>query len=428
MDEVLVAERDDALRGAIQSTLEASGWRVVARPTISTLDDALARRVRAAVVELADPEALATVERWTGRDAEVAIVGLLPDRDLERAVRAIKHGVREVLAKPFGAEALDEVLATVRAQGAASRGTCPILTVDPEMLALLREAERVAASEATVHIRGENGTGKDRLARWIHACSRRRDEAMVVVNCTALPQNLAESELFGHERGAFTGAVESRTGQIRSADRGTLVLDQIEELDPKIQPVLLRVLQEREVTPVGGGAARPVDVRVVSTSQRSLREEVARGRFREDLLYRLDVIALALPPLRDRPADIPLLAEHFLSRFAQRAGVDPPRLGAAARHALQRYAFPGNVRELENLMRRAVVWMPGEEIDVERLVKGRIQSADRSLETLNLRELERRAVARALCEFQGVRVRAAEALGISERTLRNKIRIYGLGR
>jgi two-component system response regulator FlrC len=298
------------------------------------------------------------------------------------------------------------------------------------MRRVLERAAAAAATEATVLITGESGTGKDLLARWIHRSSPRRSGPFVTVNCAALPEGLAESELFGHERGAFTGALDARPGQIALAGGGTLLLDEVNEAPPSLQPKLLRVLQEREVHPVGGLAPRAVDLRILATTQRELRAEVAAGRFREDLFYRLDVIVLRIPPLRERPADVPELARALLARLAAAHGAEPPRLGERALRELARQPLRGNVRELANLMRRAVVLAPGREVELERLLERRPPAAPPArglLEgTLNLRELERRAILRSLAESGGNRTEASRALGISVRTLRNKIRAYGL--
>jgi two-component system response regulator FlrC len=302
-----------------------------------------------------------------------------------------------------------------------------ILTTDAVLQRVLREASAAAATDTTVLIVGESGTGKDLLARHLHDHSARRLGPFVAVSCAALPESLAECELFGHERGAFTGAGEARTGQIAAAEGGTLLLDEVAAMEPWLQPKLLRVIQEREVLPVGGLRPRPVDLRIVATTQRELGPEVAAGRFREDLYYRLDVIVLRIPPLRERIGDLPLLAGAFLSRFAEAAGAEAPRLPAEALHRLAKHPFRGNVRELENLMRRAVFMFPGREIDAELLLRpASAAGASRAAHTLNLKELERQAITRSLQESEGNRTRAARVLGISVRTLRNKIRLYGL--
>lgn len=426
MRHALVVERDPVFRGALRRNLEAQGWSADCRPALSgELRDASVYRL--ALVGFESDAEVEALRRLRVAASPCAVVALVPRGRRALCLAAMKAGARDFLETPFDVETLESVLAAaVGTQEIAP--AFPVASRETAMRHLLGDAERASQSDATIQIIGESGTGKDHLAHFVHRVSPRRAGPFVVVNCTALPESLAESELFGHCRGAFTGAEHDREGQLRRASGGTLVLDHVGELDAAVQPKLLRALQEREVIPVGSDHAIPIDIRIVASAQRPLSHDVDAGRFREDLYYRLDVISLHLPPLRERPNDVAAIAEHYLERFAESAGVSAPRLGPAAREALKAHPFPGNIRELENLMRRAVLWMPGRELEFEALQRnGKSSDPPVSVSTtLNLRELERRAVERALVEFQGVRVRAAEALGISERTLRNKIRLYEL--
>ncbi len=380
------------------------------------------------LLDLPGLEALPSLDTIRRRAPAAPVIATSAHDSVELAVAAMKRGARDFLRKPFRIDDLEAALVAA-ARGGPDEVADLLPTRDPGMERLLAEARAAAASEVTVQIVGESGTGKERLARYVHAHSARRRGPLQVVSCAALPEALAESELFGQERGSFTGVAEARFGQVRAAQGGTLVLDDVAEASLQLQPKLLRVLQEREVHPVGAAAPTPVDVRVIATAQRDLAAEVALGRFREDLYYRLDVVVLRVPPLRERPQDVPYLAERLLARFAEAADAEPPRLGTAARAALSRHPFRGNVRELENLMRRAVVHFPGREVEPQRLLT--LRSAPRSPLPaadggLNLRALEQQAIRRGLAATGGNRTAAARALGISVRTLRNKIRLYGL--
>ncbi len=432
MHRLLIVEPDAGFREELARSLRRSGYRVEAVGGI----DAAAARVsgrgfEVAVADGSGPAGLQRLRRLRRLDPGLGVVAVLAAPSVEEVVEAMRAGARDVLRKPFSLRRLEEAVRTGLRAGRPAAPRVRIDTRDPGMQRLLEQAEAAAATEATVHITGESGTGKELLARFVHARSARSEGPLSVVNCAALPEELAESELFGHERGAFTGAVSSRLGQIAAADGGTLVLDEVAEAGPRLQPKLLRVLQEREVHPVGALSPVPVDLRVVVTTQRDLAREVAAGRFREDLFFRLDVIRLPVPPLRERPADIPLLAERFLERFAAQAGVDPPALDGEGLSRLARHPFRGNVRELENLMRRAVVLFPGARVEVERLLAPHARPPGAGWpagapETLNLKELEQMAIRRSLERCGGNRTLASRALGISVRTLRNKIRLYGL--
>ncbi len=306
-----------------------------------------------------------------------------------------------------------------------------VVTQDPLMERQLELAARVAARDATVLIQGESGTGKELVARYIHRRSGRSQEPYVAVNCAALPDTLAESELFGHERGAFTGAVKTRAGKFEQAGRGTLVLDEISEMPWPLQAKLLRVIQERRIDPLGGQAPVAVNCRLVAISNRDLKSAVQKGKFRLDLYHRLNVIPLTIPALRQRPGDIPLLADFFLTKYSRR--YERPRLTippATLAH-LKAYNWPGNVRELENALERAVLIAPEDQLTVEDLIlddplKGLSDpTAVRVGQTV--REMERELIMKTLQTVSENRTRAAEMLGISIRTLRNKLNEYKAG-
>ena len=314
-----------------------------------------------------------------------------------------------------------------------------IIHKDRHMADVLRLAEQVAPSDASILVTGASGTGKELVARYIHAKSLRKGNRFVAVNCAAIPENLLESELFGHEKGAFTGAVARRLGKFEEANHGTLLLDEISEMAPNLQAKLLRAVQEREIDRVGGSKPVPLDVRIIATSNRDMESEVANGNFREDLYFRLNVVNLKIPPLSGRPQDIPVLAEHFINKYSEANGLEVLPLAADAGKMLAGYAWPGNVRELENAMHRAVLLATGKEIGVDAIMlsgpetigDGAASAADDAdgstagLVGRTVAEVERELIIDTLQHCLGNRTHAANILGISIRTLRNKLKQYG---
>jgi DNA-binding NtrC family response regulator len=361
----------------------------------------------------------------------VVACGVNPDPDA--AVAAIRAGAREFLPLPPDAELIAAIL------DAVSGDERTVVVRDPIMQATLKRAEQVAGADASVLITGESGTGKEVLARHIHRRSRRAEAAFVALNCAAIPENLLESELFGHEKGAFSGAVARRVGKFEAADGGTLLLDEIGEMDIRLQAKLLRALQEREIDRIGGNAPVRVDVRILATTNRDLLAEVAAGRFREDLYFRLNVISLHVPPLRQRPGDIQALAEHFARRFAEVNGLPNRPLTEAARRRLGSHGWRGNVRELENVLHRAVLLAQGDCIDADAIevAPGSAPPATPAstaptatapgvagLVGRRMEEVERDLILETLGHTLGNRTHAATILGISIRALRNKLRDY----
>ena len=367
----------------------------------------------------------------------VPVVACGVGADPQRAGDAIRAGAKEFIPLPPDAELIAAVLAAV------SDDNRPLVTRDPSMQAVLTMADQVAKSDASILITGESGVGKEVMARYLHQNSRRASRPFISVNCAAIPENLLESELFGHEKGAFTGAVARRIGKFEEADGGTLLLDEISEMDGRLQAKLLRALQEREIDRVGGSRPVKVDIRILATSNRDLAKAVKEGAFREDLLYRLNVVNLCLPPLRDRPADVTALAEHFVKKYATANGVPARPLSAAALQRLLSHRWPGNVRELENAMHRAVLLSTGPEIEefAIRLPDGQPMSAAPDAQTARaasvaaeaasrtfvgqtVAEVEQQLIIDTLSHCFGNRTHAANILGISIRTLRNKLKEY----
>ena len=356
----------------------------------------------------------------------VPVVACGTGDDPDAAVRAIQAGAREFLPLPPDPELIAAILE------AASGESHALIVRDPAMEAAVRRAEQVARADASVLISGESGTGKEVLARHIHRKSRRSGGPFIALNCAAIPENLLESELFGHEKGAFSGAVARRLGKFEAANRGTLLLDEISEMDIRLQAKLLRALQEREIDRIGGSAPVKIDVRILATTNRDLMAEVRRGTFREDLYFRLNVVNLPIPALRERPGDIPALADHFCRKYADVNGLPYRTLSRTAIVRLTGHVWRGNVREMENVIHRAVLLATGPEItatDIE--LDGQRSQADpaspggiASLVGRRMDDVERDLIIETLGHTLGNRTHAAIILGISIRALRNKLRDY----
>ena len=380
-------------------------------------------------------------------DPEVPVILMTAQATLQTAMQAVNAGAFYYIPKPFRN---DELIAILKRAAEHRQLRVENTTLKKEIrrrerrtagapigthrrwLEVLSLAEAVAHTESTVLITGESGTGKEVVARYIHELSPRSEAAFQSINCGALPEGLLESELFGHVKGSFTGAVRDKDGLFTSAAGGTFFLDEIGETTPATQVKLLRVLQHREVIPVGATEAIPIDTRILAATNRDLEEEIKRGTFRRDLFYRLNVIAMHLPPLRDRREDIPLLAESFLQRSGAQRGEPAKRLAAETAAALIEYAWPGNVRELENALERAVILTPGNTIDIpalpERVTERRSEPlvAERTATNPTLETIERAYILWVLSSEQGNKTRAAEVLGIDPSTLHRKLARYGV--
>jgi two-component system NtrC family response regulator len=374
---------------------------------------------------------------------EAAVIIMTAYGTIETAVSAIKAGAADYLTKPVN---LDELLHRIHQVQERQRLLTEnrelrdalvgrhrvegIIGESGQMQEVLSLVRRVAPSDATVLIRGESGTGKELIAKAIHYASPRASGLLVKVNCAALPETLIESELFGHEKGAFTGAVSARKGRFELADGGSLFLDEIGDLPAPVQVKLLRVLQERELERVGSSRPITVNVRLLAATHRNLEVLVREGRFRDDLYYRINVVTVALPPLRERREDLPLFIDHFLRTFAAKNGKTIRGLSREARETLLRYDYPGNVRELENLIERAVVLTRDEVIGLADLPLTLAEPAPEPEADVGLiaavEGLERRMIREALAQANGTQTRAADLLGISERVLRYKLKKYGL--
>jgi DNA-binding NtrC family response regulator len=438
---VLVVDDDPGVRYTLREILESDGIAVEeAADGAAALAAHEARPVPLVVTDLRMPgmDGMELLRRLSALPRAPRVVVLTAHGSERQAVEAMKAGAYDYFRKPFEK---DELLAVVRRaveavrladenerlQGELALARTMVFASEPmRRLAVL--VARVAPRDVTVLVSGESGTGKERVAEAIVRASARAGRPFVRFNCAALAPELAEAELFGHARGAFTGATRARPGLFGEADGGTILLDEVGELAANAQAKLLRVLQEGEVRPVGEERARTVDVRVLASTHRDLAEEVRAGRFREDLFYRLDVVHLRIPPLRERPEDVPALVRHFLARFAERFGVPAVHAADAVVQRLAGQAWPGNVRELEHVVERLVALSPPEGLDLS-LLAGAATGPER--EVLPLRErvqaYERGLVVEALREARGNRSEAARRLGVSRVTLHDKLRRYGLG-
>ena len=443
---ILVVDDEPAQRELVAGFLRKQGFDVV---EAAGGGEAVARFKRESFdlvltdQRMPDLSGLEVLEAVRSASPETAVVIMTAYGTIETAVSAIRAGAADYLTKPLN---LDELLHRVHRvrerhhlvrenrelrEALTERHRVEGIVGDSgQMQEVLSLVRRVAPSDATVLIRGESGTGKELIARALHYASPRAAGPLVKVNCAALAESLLEAELFGHEKGAFTGAIASRKGRFELADGGSIFLDEIGDVPPHLQVKLLRVLQEREFERVGSSRPVKVDVRLLAATHRNLEALVRDGRFRDDLYYRINVVTIMLPPLRERREDLPPLIEHFLRTFAEKNGKTVRGITREAREALLRYDYPGNIRELENLMERAVVLTRDDVIGMEDLPLTLEASPPESGEGAGLiaavEGLERRMIREALAKAEGTQTRAAELLGISERVLRYKLRKYGL--
>jgi DNA-binding NtrC family response regulator len=445
---ILVVDDEAAQRDILGGFLRKQGFDV---QTVASAPEALARLREEPVdlvltdVKMPGMSGLDLLREARALNPELPVVVLTAYGNVTDAVAAMRDGAVDYLTKPVDIDAVlhrvrkvlegQRLVAENRALREAVRGRYRvegIIAESGKMQEVLSVVHRVAASTATVLIRGESGTGKELLAQAIHYQSPRSGKPLVKVNCAALPETLLESELFGHVRGAFTGAVADRPGRFEAADGGTIFLDEIGEISPAVQAKLLRVLQEREFERVGASRTVKVDVRVIAATNRDLEAAVREQRFREDLYYRLNVVSILVPSLRERREDVLPLLEHFLRKYATTNGKTIRGLTREAREALLKYEYPGNIRELQNLVERAVVLTRSEVLDLEDLPVALQEAAPASPSATpgslpaELETLERRLIEDALTRADGVQTRAAELLGIGERALRYKLKRLGL--
>jgi DNA-binding NtrC family response regulator len=448
---VYIVDDDASVRDAVGRLVRSGGWQV---ETFASAQQFLASPWAAVPsclildVQLPGLSGLDLQQRLAASGARTAIIFLTGHGDIPTSVRAIKAGALEFLTKPYAdgdlIAAIEQGLSQIDRQATEARGRAerldgsvrsvaagrdggrPAIGQSAEWKSVLRKATQVAATEATVLLQGESGTGKEVVARFIHRVSPRKSGPFVAINCAALPDHLLESELFGYERGAFTGAQQSKPGQIELAAGGVLFLDEVTEMSAAAQAKLLRVLQEREFQRLGGTRPMKANVRVIAATNRKLRDAVARGAFREDLYYRLEVFDIQLPPLRERTRDIPLLAEAFFQDMARTIGRPRAVLTPAASAALLKYPWPGNVRELRNALERAAILSDGGPISPDHLSLRADPIAIAQTPTTDLREAERRAIENALRETDGNKAKTARRLGLTRTQLYVRLRKYDI--
>jgi len=447
-ERIMAIDDTDFMRDGLVETLSRAGYRVDGFASAKRAIQRLAAESYDLVItdlKMPDIDGIGVVSAVREHRPETPVVVITAYGTIASAVEAIKGGAFDYIQKPFKAEQLELLVTKALEHGRllaenrrlrAALADLPerqMVGESPAIKAVRRRMRLAADSNATVLIQGESGTGKELVAVGIHQMGPRRDRPLVKLNCASLSSSLTESELFGHEKGAFTGADRSRRGRFELADGGTLLLDEVSEIDVNLQAKLLRVLQEKEFERVGSSTTRRVDVRIIATTNRDLPQAVAEGAFRRDLYYRLNVVPIHVPPLRERRDDIPSLTAYFLERFAHHtAGVGRPTrtITPAAMELLRQYDWPGNVRELENIIERASVLDFGPEIRPEHLAGWLVPlpaspDQDQGGGGQTLEDMERQLILRTLDRFGGHRARTARALGIAVRTLSSKIKRYG---
>jgi len=419
---VLIVDDDPQIRLALKEAIQRLGYNTALCDSGS---DALEKLRQASyslvVTDMKMPwmDGLTLLREIRSRIGNLPVLIITGFGTIENAVETMKEGATDYLLKPFSFDTLKKTFESIMMRIDNQK---EILTADPGMKKLVALAGNLATSDITVLIYGESGTGKELLARYMHKFSRRKDKPFIAVNCAAIPDNLLESELFGHEKGAFTGAIEKKKGKFELASGGTILLDELGEMSMMLQAKLLRVLQEREIDRIGGKEPIQVDVRVIATTNRDLKKECLEGRFRDDLYYRLNVFPVTVPPLRERPDDIPLLASHFVEKFSTLAGKKISGFSENAADLLKNRQWDGNVRELENVIQRAVF-----------LCKGKIIASDDLMleDTIEgtgfrgkIRDMEKDLILQTLRNMNGNKTMAAKVLGVSVRTIRNKLNEY----
>ena len=454
-ENILVVDDEPDMRDALTAALRREGLCITtAANGVEALEKVQGQSFDLIITDVRMPRmgGLALLQELKRTSPALPVIMMTGYGRIEDAVEAMKAGAFDYLLKPFSLEDLKAVvtkaltprysparpLAEPSRQeeqeypeaGAGTHIERPIVTADPRMLQVIELAKEAASSKATVLIQGESGTGKEVLARYIHTHSPRSSQPFVAVNCAAIPEGLLESELFGHEKGAFTGAITKQVGKFEWAHRGTILLDEISEMPLPLQAKLLRVLQEHEIERVGGGGRKPVpvDLRIIATTNRRLKDHTAAGKFREDLYYRLNVIPLNIPPLRERKGDIPLLIEYFILKHGRGGNQPLPRMSQdTIQHFLQ-YDWPGNIRELENMVERWLVLYQSGFLTTSHLFLNEgaaaLPAASLGKPSISVREMERALIMETLQAMHGNRTQAAKVLGISLRTLRNKLREY----
>lgn len=431
MKSILVIDDDPQMRAALQEAIPRMGYKALltknGQEALSKIDDTSISMI---VTDMQMPkmDGLSFIKKMREKASNIPILVITGFATVENAVDAMKEGACDYLMKPFSLDALKKSIKSVMSKnaprGSSNSNSHNIITANKNMKKLIQLAGDIALSDITVLILGESGTGKELLAQYIHNSSARKGKPLVAVNCAAIPDNLLESELFGFEKGTFTGASESKTGKFELANGSTILLDEIGEMSPPLQSKLLRVLQEKEVDKIGSKRPLPIDVRVIATTNRDLRKEIEEGRFREDLYYRLNVLPIHVTPLRERPEDIPVLAEHFAKKFAAQLNKNIEGFKSDAVEFLSTKQWRGNIRELENTIHRAVLITKSGLIGVDDFMFDENISRDLP-PARNIKHMEMELILKTLEETKGNKAKTAKLLGVSVRTIRNKLNEYG---
>jgi two-component system NtrC family response regulator len=440
---ILIVEDEDNQRMLLRGLLEKEGYRIVdAKDAAGAIELVKEHAVDCLLLDyrLPDLDGLEVLRRVKAQNPELEVIMITAYGTVEKAVEALKSGASDYLQKPVDFDDLLIKLKRIEEKRQLIREIDVLKQVVKErftkegfiyaseaMERVMSIVVRVAGTDSTCLITGESGVGKELVANLVHEMSNRREGPLIRVNCAAIPDNLLESELFGYEKGAFTGALQRKPGKFELADKGTIFLDEIGDLSFPLQAKLLRVIEQKEIERLGGLYPFKVDVRIIAATNKDLEQEVKKGSFREDLYFRLNVVTIEIPPLRHRKEEIPLFLDFFLKKFCGRYGKQIKGFTREARDWLMKYDYPGNVRELENIVERAVVLTRGEYISIDDLPAGRGRETGSSLTMKQtVEEIERRMIKEALAQAGGVQKRAAEILGITERILRYKVKKYGL--
>lgn len=425
MKPILVVDDDSEMRSALKDAIQRLGYpTVICEDGYEAVDKLSQCHFSLLITDMKMPrmDGLTLLKEMRKRGYSIPVLVITGFGTIENAVDTMKEGAVDYLLKPFSFESLKATIESIVRRTSSEK---EIISANPQMQKIVSLAGNLAMSDITVLIYGESGTGKELLARYIHKNSKRGDKPFVAVNCAAIPDNLLESELFGYEKGAFTGAIERRKGKFELANGGTILLDEIGEMSMTLQAKLLRVLQEREIDRIGGKEPIPIDVRVIATTNRDLQKECSQGRFREDLYYRLNVFPIKVPALRERPEDIEVLSIYFLEKFSNSYRKNIRGFQKEAIEFLKGSQWKGNVRELENTIQRAVFVCSKEYITKNDLMIEDVRSSETKVfNNGSLKEIERELILKTLEEVGGNKTKAAKILGLSVRTIRNKLNEY----